>query len=135
MTTKKYIIILPLSYMFMIFVTSSIPGDNSIGSGSILAILITMDLNLFHIPIFGILTLLWIITFKQRQYGESSTLALAAIISTSYGFLDELHQYFVPGRYVSLTDIFLNAIGIFAVICIYKLLLWKNILTFRHSIQ
>ena len=41
----------------------------------------------------------------------------------SYGFLDEFHQYFVPGRYVPLIDIdiCINIVGILAIICIYKL--------------
>jgi len=46
----------------------------------------------------------------------------AAGISIIYGFLDEFHQLFIPGRYASFGDIIFNILGIIVGIMIYSLL-------------
>jgi VanZ family protein len=35
----------------------------------------------------------------------------AALIAVTFGALDEVHQYFVPGRMASVTDALLNLAG------------------------
>ena len=46
-------------------------------------------------------------------------LIIVLIISLSYSVLDEVHQYFVPGRYSSIRDIIIDSLGIFISIFIY----------------
>ncbi len=53
----------------------------------------------------------------------------------SYGVFDEVHQYFVPGRYLSLTDIYLNLLGVLVGMGVYKFISIKNISVFRHSVN
>ena len=126
---------MPLSYMFMIFIMSSVPGDSDIFTRGILSNLIPTVQNLLHVPLFGLLAILWIITFKLRRHTEKLSIGMAVIISVNYSFIDEVYQYFVPGRYMSFTDIFLDLLGIFSAIGIYKLVFKKHISTFEHSIN
>ncbi|RKX65401.1 MAG: hypothetical protein DRP41_03210, partial [Thermodesulfobacteriota bacterium] len=46
----------------------------------------------------------------------------AAGISIIYGFLDEFHQLFIPGRYASFGDIIFNILGILLGIIIYGII-------------
>jgi VanZ family protein len=39
--------------------------------------------------------------------------------SVVYAILDELHQYFVPGRYMSLLDMGVDSLGILVASAIY----------------
>ncbi len=135
MRNNKYLILIPLSYMFMIFIMSSIPGDSDIFTRGILINLIPTVQNLLHVPLFGLLAFLWIITFKLWSHTEKLSIGMAALISVNYGFLDEVYQYFVPGRYMSFTDIYLNILGIFSAIWVYKLVFKKRFSTLEHSIN
>lgn len=50
-------------------------------------------------------------------YGLKSSkgmIVLGLLICIIYGGLDELHQYFVPGRYSCFSDFFTDSIGIMA---------------------
>ncbi len=135
MRINKYLIYLPLSYMLTIFIMSSIPGDSDIFTRGILINLIPTVQNLLHVPLFGLLAFLWIITFKLWSHTEKLSIRMAVLISVGYGFLDEVYQYFVPGRYMSFTDISLDILGVFSAIGIYKLVFKKRISTFEHSIN
>ena len=39
-------------------------------------------------------------------------LLFAGILSVAYGMLMEIGQYFVPGRFMSIYDIFANTLGV-----------------------
>jgi VanZ family protein len=43
--------------------------------------------------------------------GGASLFAAAALLAAAYGALDELHQYFVPGRFASWADFVADALG------------------------
>ena len=135
MLNNKYIILLPLLYMFIIFIMSSIPGDYEFISHHLQTILNPSLQNFLHILLFGFLALLLLVTFRRYPFKERPSICLTAIISMSYGILDEVHQYFIPGRYMSLTDIYLNILGILIAIGVYKFFLFKNISVFRHSVN
>ncbi len=126
---------MPLSYMLMIFIMSSIPGDSDIFTRGILSNLVPTVQNLLHVPLFGLLAFLWIITFKLWSYTEKLSIRMAVLISVSYSFFDEAYQYFVPGRYMSITDIFLDFLGILSAIGGYKLAFKKHFSTLEHSIN
>ena len=126
---------MPLSYMLTIFIMSSVPGDSDIFTRGILIILIPTVQNLLHIPLFGLLAFLWIITFKLWSHTEKLSIRMAVLISVNYSFLDEVYQYFVPGRYMSITDVFLDILGVFSAIGIYKLVSKRRISTFEYSIN
>ncbi len=135
MSNNKYFILLPLLYMFMIFIMSSIPGNYEIIDHRFQIILNPTLQNFLHIPLFGFLAMLLIITFKRYSLKEGTCIGLSFVISMSYGVFDEVHQYFVPGRYLSLTDIYLNLLGVLVGMGVYKFISIKNISVFRHSVN
>ena len=54
-----------------------------------------------------------------RGKEKYSIFLLVILISVLYGISDELHQFFVPGRNCSLSDIFIDTAGIFFASMIY----------------
>ncbi len=122
MPVKHSSAILPLSYMLLIFALSSVPGTSDFSNTEFMVTILNPTVqNLVHIPLFGALAFFWISTFKKWRYEESACLLMAAVISVLYGILDEIHQYFIPGRYLSLTDMLLNIIGVSAAVGIDKI--------------
>jgi VanZ family protein len=106
--------ILPaLLYMGMIFAISSIPDDDTFPGGAIILAYPNLN-NFLHIPLFGGLAWFWLGYFKSvcgtRRAAEIATVVTCGLFSVS----DEIHQYFVPGRFASITDILLDLIGISA---------------------
>jgi len=103
--------------------------------------------SLLHIPLYGILTLLLIfscvrLTFKSKVLNgpndlnnandpkapnnlSHKRLLIAGFIALGVAISDEIHQAYIPSREASITDIFLDLIGIFlAMLLIVKL--YKN---------
>lgn len=50
--------------------------------------------------------------------------ALTAVLCTAYAASDELHQYFVPGRVMLASDVWVDAMGFLPCIALTFLLLW-----------
>jgi len=74
--------------------------------------------NLLHMPFYGLLVWLWYRSFRGFARPRVSAISLAVFISIVWGALDELHQYFVPGRYATLTDLGFDAAGVLIVAAI-----------------
>ena len=66
---------------------------------------------LYHIFVFFLFTLFLLISLLQGK-GKFSIFILAIVISIIYGISDEIHQFFVPGRFCSLLDVGVNGVGI-----------------------
>jgi len=96
-------------YMAAIFWASSVPDDGTESLGHQVLFLKPEIHNLLHIPAYGILTFLW--WRALRPTGIAGVAVWAAGIASAYGALDEVHQYFVPGRLASVTDGLLNLTG------------------------
>ena len=73
--------------------------------------------NFLHIPTYGLLAYFILhccYSLKIKTY------FLAAMLTIVYGVFIEFCQSFIPGRFSSLTDIFLNTIGVILSLgCIY----------------
>lgn len=100
----------PLGLMGLIFITSSIPMDNSEGYHWVPFISPNIQ-NLLHIPIYAALSFLWLRALAQKKFALTTAAILTLLISVSYGCIDEIHQNFIPGRYGGVTDVLLNAVG------------------------
>ena len=104
-----------LAYMACIYLLSSIPGGDAAlpedADGFTLYFIPPALQNLLHIPLYAGLAWLWHRTLGMARLTSTATVATAIIIAVGYGFLDELHQATVPGRYASATDVLLNALG------------------------
>jgi len=51
---------------------------------------------------------------------------LAILISITYGIFDEIHQFFVPGRYCSFIDILIDSTGVLISSLIYSIRISKK---------
>ena len=82
--------------------------------------------SLYHPPrqvsAYAILQLLWLNAFSKRSWSTAKTIAIAFLLASAYGALDEVHQGFVPGRYASLSDVVADLTG-----CVIGVLVWLGL--------
>jgi VanZ family protein len=98
-----------LGYMALLLVLLLIPDNGT--SGKLLHWFPSQLENLFHIPAFGLLALLWSRTFRIRKRGAGWTFRVVFAIAAGYGMLTELLQAGVPGRTASAMDFGLDLTG------------------------
>lgn len=102
--------LLPACYMAALFCVSSIPGDvMEVAPG--FRLLTPNWQNLLHVPVYGGLALSWWWALETRLAEKKPRLIAAFILTMMYGLVDESWQLYIPGRYGSLTDLALNALG------------------------
>ena len=98
---KKYLIHLPLIiYWIILFVLTSLPTGLAIE---------TRDVSdkLLHFGAYGLLSgLLFLNLHFQNKFQllKKYPATLTVLIASSYGFFDEIHQMFVPGRSAEFLD-------------------------------
>jgi VanZ like family len=116
----------PIGLMVIIFGLSSIPGQIDSEGLSFLTELDPKLQNLLHVPLFGLLQILWLSAMAKTGRSDTKAMLSCCGISLGYGMFDEFHQMFVPGRYASVTDMALNLVGVSGATLL--ILLWR-----RHS--
>ena len=102
--------LLPLVYMAALFAISSIPGTTMEATPGLQLITPTWQ-NLLHIPIFGGLALAWLWALERRLTSSQQQAYAAFALTLVFAAIDETWQSTVPGRYGSLTDLGLDAVG------------------------
>jgi VanZ family protein len=115
-------ILLPFVYMGFIFFLSSLHGgqqDLPLGYSFHLDPALS---NFLHFPLYYGLGMLWKLTFEVRQVPERKGTALACVFGTVYGALDELHQWFVPDRYMDARDVVVDFLGV-----LFACLTWRYV--------
>jgi hypothetical protein len=105
----------PITYMFFIFMISSVPRKG-IKSG--------MSTQFFHTVeyFFLALLLLWS-TEKSIRLTHRKRLFFCGMFCILFAFSDEFHQYFVPGRHTTLSDIIYDFFGIMLGMTVFGLFL------------
>jgi len=69
--------------------------------------------SLLHIPLYGFLTILLLLTFIAKPGTNlAPRYQAAAWIAVAVGVIDEYHQAFIPIREGSVTDVFLDILGV-----------------------
>ncbi len=113
---NKGIMALPaLAWAGLIYWLSDRPGEEALEltenvSRALLGIQI-MDL-FAHAGLYFVLSVFSIIAiYSAWNVGKVKTAALVLTITVTYGFLDELHQSYVPGRTESIYDVMANTVG------------------------
>ena len=96
--------------MTALFALSAVPQPESVDGHQVMMATPTWQ-NLLHVPAYFILAMLWWRTLRTQKWSVASSVIAAMLVTAAYGVLDEVHQYFVPGRYLSLTDVMLNLLG------------------------
>lgn len=95
----------------IIFVVSNTPFEGGVGGFSIKPIL-------YHMGIFFFFAIFILVSFPRK-----SLIPLGIVITILYSVLDELHQFFIPGRFYSILDIGWDLIGVSFAIIIYFIML------------
>ena len=109
--TATILIALTIFYMSSLTFFSS-PGKPEINS------------IIYHMGIFFFLSLsLFLSTIKLKN---KKLFSLTLSLLFTYGILDELHQFFTPGRFMSLQDILKNTTGIILALIIYNIFILLN---------
>ncbi len=104
--------------MAAIFILSSIPDTGD--TGHVMALVSPTIQNILHLPAYGLLGLLWIFTLRTRGFPENRSVWLAILLSLAYGGLLEIYQIWVPGRFPSFLDFFVNVSGVLLFIWLYQ---------------
>ncbi len=107
-------LIVTLSYMCVLFILSSIPGGRE--NGPLVSPTVA---DVLHVPAYGLLALLWIVTLRDRGVTEHQSMCVAFLVASAYGALTELNQVWVPGRYPSALDVMSNMAGSLIFIWLY----------------
>ena len=107
--------LLSAAYIFAIFFLADSGAVSRIGEFN--------PYSLLHIPLYGILTLLLLLslcTGKGRYTPQR--LIIGGFIAGIAGALDEFHQTFIPTRDGSLGDVLLDILGIGLAILLFRLI-------------
>ena len=120
-----------IGYMVVIFILSSIPGNTLKETG-----LFHYD-KLLHLIEYGFLGgLSGLLVLDPEKFRNASVertdYALAIGIGWGYAVIDEIHQYFVPGRMMEMNDFIADAVGVVLGIIAYQWII-KKILAKRGS--
>lgn len=135
---KKFNFILPVVWMLVIFFFSHQSGNSSSNLSSnfrdrIIQFLMKLGFDLeedishafirglAHFFNFFVLYFLWYISFTLNNFEEKRSIILSILISISYAFLDEGHQYFIPDRGPSLYDVLIDSLGSLTSLILCKL--------------
>jgi VanZ family protein len=65
---------------------------------------------IYHFGVFFMFTFFLFLTIKKEK-ADIKIMLIVFLISVVYAFSDEIHQFFVPGRFVSLKDILIDGAG------------------------
>ncbi len=100
-----------LGYMGLLYFGAIIaPGVGL--SGHLLVQLPVWLLDWAHAPSYGLLAILLTRGLQRRGWPLGYALAMAVTAAFAFGLFTELRQGSVPGRYPSLGDLLVNAVGI-----------------------
>lgn len=84
--------------------------------------------KLAHLFIFALLGMATRIALGYKHKSRLTGMILALLICSIYAFLDEWHQYYIPGRSAQLIDVIIDmvgaSIGILSIECTYIILKW-----------
>jgi VanZ family protein len=108
---NKFSAVITLFGAISIFYISSLSFSGGAGGPSFIP-------TFYHFCAFFCLTFFLLISSVKGKE-EYRIFLLAILISILYGFLDEVHQLFVPGRYFAFFDIFVDTLGVLAASMIY----------------
>ncbi len=110
-------LLVTLGYMCVLFVLSSIPGSGE--NGHPMDLISSTVANMLHVPAYGLLALLWIVTLRDHGVTEHRSMGVAFLVASAYGALTELNQIWIPGRFPSALDVMFNVAGSLIFIWLY----------------
>ena len=106
-------------YLLLIFYFSSLP---SIEASSIISEKFYITSQIQHIILYAGLAML---LYRAINHGKKHNF-LVILSTTLYGFIDEVHQHFVPGRTFQFQDILMDFLGAILALILIKLIAKKR---------
>ncbi len=106
----KPCLIVTLWYMGLLFLLAATPAVGT--TADFMTIVKPSFTDLLHIPAYGLLAWLWILSLRSYQVARMQAVMVAMIMATMCGAFMELFQTLVPGRDPSVFDCFLDVAGI-----------------------
>lgn len=97
-------------WMAIVFAFSHQPGSGSNWEPPLWYVAERKTAHLFEYAVL----MIWASGFFRTLYRRDAwlpILTLAFVFSVSYGFLDEVHQFFIFGRGAKVTDVFIDGLG------------------------
>jgi len=140
MSLKRNHILWPVLFIVFIFVLSSLPVETILArinsfepvrqlkqeikqfSPVSARTLRSIVQNGLHIPIFAILTFLWLQFFRRKGIPGKKAVLYTFLIVLFISHLDEFYQYFLPERDASILDLFLDMLGFALGLTIFQLI-------------
>jgi VanZ family protein len=104
--------IFSIAYIFCIFFWADSPVVSNMATYN--------PYSLLHIPLYGILTILLVLSFRRKPSNpinpmnstNSRNPIIAGLIALVVAVADEIHQAYIPSRDASIIDVFLDIVGI-----------------------
>lgn len=106
-------IVITLGFMALLMVASIIPGRAEPGDSVFVWLVAktpTLLQKALHVCLYATLTLLWVWTLDAIQ-AKSQRLVIAVTVAVCFGATMEWYQTKVPGRFGTIYDVALNAVG------------------------
>ncbi len=100
-------------YMGLLFIVAIEPDT---GPDDLMSSIHPTVANLLHVPAYGILGWLWILSLRGRGLVKSRVVGVTLAVCVLYGTALELVQAVVPGRFVSVWDVLANLAGV-VIVC------------------
>lgn len=94
---------LTIGYMGIIFMISSLSWNE-------LPVIPKNFDKIFHICAYVLLAFLLYLSLNRSGI-KKYVFAVSFLFAIIYGISDEIHQYFVPGRYADVSDVFADSFG------------------------
>jgi len=107
----SWIITIFIAFVIFYFSSLSFLGVGQAGSKGWMSIV-------YHIVIFFFLSLFLFISLIKGK-SNSKLFLFAILILIPYGIIDEIHQFFVQGRFCTVIDVFFDLIGILFAFMVY----------------
>ena len=116
---NKFSLFITIMIAVGIFYISSLTFERA-GAGGL-----GIESIIYHIFIFFLFALFLLMALVQGK--NKKFILLGVVGAILYAITDELHQFFVPGRNLSLGDVFLDSVGIaFAFVIYFISLVYRN---------
>ncbi len=101
------------SYMGLLLFVAIQPDTGS--PDDLMSIVHPTVANLLHVPAYGLLAWLWILSLRGRGVAKPRVVIVTLVVCALYGTATELVQAIVPGRFASVLDVLANIAGVLIV--------------------
>lgn len=107
-------------WAILIFIASSIPTPPTVGPE------FPLKDKAIHLVVYGIFGLSLVRSFTHIGSFKQRVGAMVLVVGVVYGGLDEIHQYFVPGRDSNIYDFLADGVGVALALIVRRFLYREN---------